>query len=178
MGQKKDIYVDDLDGILHYFGNPAGYIDGDKVVVDSIFDKQDLVDYIENEVGKRVETKDGVFSGLVDGKFRYGPDVPIKNLSIRIYQLIPEGHLPKQFVSLYERREKGFGEPTRDEYKLTYEGQIEKFDLEDIWDRFSRFINRDERAHALAISDIVELTDGVNSRCFYIDTYGFAEISF
>ena len=129
-------------------------------------------------MGKKVETKDGVFSSLVEGKFRYGPDVPIKNLRIRIYQLIPTGHLPKQFVSLYERREKGFGEPTREEYKLTYEGQIEKFDLEDIWDRFSRFISRDERAHALAISDIVELTDGVNSRCFYIDTYGFAEISF
>ena len=175
---KDKIYIEDLEGILHYYGNPVGYTDGDKVVIDSLFEKQDLLEFIEKEIGKTVEAKEGIFQSLIEGEFRHGPNVPIKNLGIKIYQLIPVGPLGGRFISLYDRRDKGFGDPKRDEYKVIYEGQVEKYDLEDIWDRFSRFVRGEEGAHALSISDIVELTDGENSRFFYIDPYGFTEISF
>ena len=36
---KDKIYIEDLEGILHYYGNPVGYTDGDKVVIDSLFDE-------------------------------------------------------------------------------------------------------------------------------------------
>jgi len=175
---KKEIYIEDMDGILHYYGNPVGYTDGDKVVIDSIFDKQDRLDYIEREIGKPVEKKEGIFRSLTEGQFQYGSQAKVRHLGIKIYQLIPNGHFNQSFVSLFERRDKGLGEPSRDEYRVSYEGEIEKLDLEDIWDRFSRFVSKQEGAHALSISDIVELTDGENSRCFYVDRYGFTEIEF
>ncbi len=37
----KNIYF--RDGILIYYGNPAGYLSEGKVVLDSIFDKEEII---------------------------------------------------------------------------------------------------------------------------------------
>ena len=50
--------------------------------------------------------------------------------------------------------------------------------LEDVWEKFGRRVPRDFEGHALSISDVVELSDEMASRYFYVEPKGFAEIVF
>lgn len=83
-----------------------------------------------------------------------------------------------RFVSLAERRKRGYAQPQREEYVLVYEGEIEKFDLEAVWDKFGRKVPADFKGHALSISDVIEFADGDTSRYFYVEPAGYEEIEF
>lgn len=52
------------------------------------------------------------------------------------------------------------------------------FSLEDVWEKFGRRVPRDFEGHALSISDVVEFSDEMASRYFYVEPKGFAEIVF
>lgn len=174
-------------GILHYYGNLAGYITENSVVIDAIFDKKDLRDFIAGELGKSVEVKEGISKRLsleddesksgANGMVRKGV-VRLKTLGIQIFQLSKESPLEERFISLQKRQERGFKEPCKAEYDLVYEGEVERFDLEDIWERFARSVPKDFGGHALSISDVVVFTDGESERSFYLDQSGFTEIEF
>ena len=43
----KNIYF--RDGILIYYGNPAGYLSEGKVVLDSIFDKEEIIAFLSEQ---------------------------------------------------------------------------------------------------------------------------------
>lgn len=43
----KNIYF--RDGILIYYGNPAGYLSEGKVVLDSIFDKEEIIAFLSEK---------------------------------------------------------------------------------------------------------------------------------
>lgn len=83
-----------------------------------------------------------------------------------------------RFVSLAERKKRGYEQPRREEYVLAYEGEIEKFDLEAVWEKFGRRVPPDFAGHALSISDVIEFADGDASRCFYVEPAGYEEIEF
>ena len=51
----KNIYF--RDGILIYYGNPAGYLSEGTVVLDSIFDKEDIIAYLSGEEKLAVEIR-------------------------------------------------------------------------------------------------------------------------
>ena len=55
---------------------------------------------------------------------------------------------------------------------------MDTFSLEDVWEKFGRRVPRDFEGHALSISDVVELSDEMASRYFYVEPKGFAEIVF
>lgn len=44
------------DGILIYYGNPAGYLSEGKVVLDSIFDKEEIIAFLseKEKLGARI----------------------------------------------------------------------------------------------------------------------------
>lgn len=83
-----------------------------------------------------------------------------------------------RFVSLAERKRRGYEQPQRGEYVLVYEGEIEKFDLEAVWEKFGRKAPADFTGHALSISDVVEFAEGDASRFFYVEPTGYEEIDF
>ena len=83
-----------------------------------------------------------------------------------------------RFISLAEREKRGFEKPQQKEYALVYEGEVDTFSLEDVWEKFGRRVPRDFEGHALSISDVGEFSEEEVSRYFYVEPKGFAEITF
>lgn len=165
-------------GYVYYYGNPAGYVDRDQgaAVVDNLFRGAEL----ENWLAKRNLTPrwtDGVYDRLASGAPAQAgePAAPLK--SCRIWQLKPDVDVMMKFVG-YDEVVERFGEPDSSNYDLAYDGQIDSYDQEDIWTKFSPplppgFSGR----HPIAKSDVVELYDHAGSEFYYVDTR-FRQITF
>ena len=166
------------DGILMYYGNPAGYLLDGKVILDSLFEKEDLLRYIKEQEKAEVEIREGVYDRLLIGGDVQETEYPKEGRRLRIYQLKQDSPIMMRFISLAERKKRGYGEPQKDEYALVYEGEIDRFDLENVWERFGRRLPDDFNGHALSISDVVAFSEGSDSRFFYVEPSGFAEIEF
>ena len=141
------------DGILIYYGNPAGYLSEGKVVLDSIFDKEEIIAFLSEKEKLAVEIRSGVYDRLSEGGGMEMTVEASKGRRIRIY-------------------------PQQKEYALVYEGEVDTFSLEDVWEKFGRRVPRDFEGHALSISDVVEFSEEEVSRYFYVEPKGFAEITF
>lgn len=172
----KNIYF--RDGILIYYGNPAGYLSEKKVVLDSIFDKEEIISYLSEKEKLAVEIRPGVYDRLSEGGGMELSGIETKGRRIKIYQLKQDSPFMMRFVSLAEREKRGFEKPQPQEYALVYEGEVDNFSLEDVWEKFGRRVPRDFEGHALSISDVVEFIDEKVSRFFYVEPKGFAEIVF
>ena len=83
-----------------------------------------------------------------------------------------------RFISLAERKKRGYDRPRREEYVRVYEGEIENYSLEEVWEKYGRRVPEGFQGHALSISDVVELIEDEASRFFYVEPKGFAEIVF
>ena len=57
---------------------------------------------------------------------------------LRIYQLGQDSPIMMRFISLAEREKRGFEKPQQKEYALVYEGEVDTFSLEDVWEKFGR----------------------------------------
>lgn len=169
--------MEERDGVVRYYGNPAGFVQGDKVLIDAIFYKEDLISYVEKKMGKKPEAKEGILKILCDEDGVPASPV-LHKLGVKIWQLKSDTPFEMRFVTLFGRKERGFGAPKRDEYRIVWEGEVEKFDLEELWERFARCTPADFEGHCLSVSDVVEMTDGEESRFFYVETETFAEIEF
>lgn len=165
-------------GVLYYYGNPAGCLMQGKAVVDPLFYKDDLRQYLEEKEGLTVEVREGIYDRLMKGGDAGEEGIPETGRQVRIYQLSQDSPLMMRYISLTEREKRGFGTPQRSEYRLAYEGEVDGFDLEAVWEKFGNRVPKGFAGHALSISDIVEFTDGNASRRFYVEPRGFAEINF
>lgn len=172
----KNIYF--RDGILIYYGNPAGYLSDGKAVLDSIFDKEEIISFLSEKEKLAVEIQSGVYDRLSEGGGMAETKIEMAGRRIRIYQLKQGSPFMMRFVSLAEREKRGFEEPQPEEYVLVYEGETDTFRLEDVWEKFGRRVPKDFEGHALSISDVVEFSDEKASRFFYVEPKGFAEITF
>lgn len=172
----KKIYF--RNGILIYYGNPAGYLSEETVVLDSIFDKEEIRNYLSEKKILSVEVRSGVYDRLADGEKVDEVRPEAKERRMRVYQLKQDSPILMRFVSLAEREKRGFGKPQREEYVTVYEGEVEDFNLEAVWEKFGRKVPKDFEGHALSISDIVEFQEGEASRFFYVEQQGFTEIKF
>lgn len=171
-------YIDIRNGVLIYYGNPAGYLSGEKVILDSLFEKEELFKYIKAELKAEVEIREGVYDRLSEGGEIKEAEVTNEGRRLRIYQLHQYSPLMMRFISLAERRKRGFGEPQKEEYVLVYEGETDRFDLEAVWEKFGRRIPKDFSGHALSISDVIEFAQGDTRRFFYVEPSGYEEIAF
>lgn len=79
---------------------------------------------------------------------------------------------------LAERKKRGYDRPRREEYVRVYEGEIENYSLEEVWEKYGRRVPEGFQGHALSISDVVEFADGEVSRFFYVEPSGYEEIRF
>ena len=146
------------DGILIYYGNPAGYLSEGKVVLDSIFDKEEIIAFLSEKEKLAVEIRSGVYDRLSEGGGMEMTVEASKGRRIRIYQLKQDSPFMMRFISLA--------------------GEVDTFSLEDVWEKFGRRVPRDFEGHALSISDVVEFSEEEVSRYFYVEPKGFAEITF
>lgn len=165
-------------GVLIYYGNPAGYLSDGKVILDSIFDKKEIRDFLSEKEKLAVEVREGVYDRLSEGGGMEEMKIQSKGRRIKIHQLKQSSPFMMRFISLAEREKRGYGEPQAGEYALVYEGEVDTFSLEEVWEKFGRRVPKDFEGHALSISDVVELIEDEVSRFFYVEPKGFAEIVF
>ena len=169
--------IEQRNGCVFYYGNPAGYVDQGTAVMDNLFRSDELEEWLAKR-SLNVEWTDGVYDRLSSGvSTQIGETVsPLKYC--RIWQLKPDVDIMMKFIGYKEMLER-FGEPDRVNYSVAYDGQIETNDLEAIWSKFSRKAPTGFTGnHLLAISDIVELYDHTGSEYLYVDRTGFTPTKF
>lgn len=163
-------------GLITYYGNPAGYAEKEKAVVDKIFQNEELSQWLKSRSLTPI-WMDGVMERLIAGEQINGTEVsaPLKN--VRIWQLKPETDVRMKFISLDDMIRE-FGEPDRENYCVAYDGQLGTNDLEDIYTRFNMNHPPGFTGHSLSMSDVIELYDETSSEYHFCDRFGFQEVDF
>jgi hypothetical protein len=159
-------------GIVHYYGNKAGFVEDDRAIVDTMFAVPELSGWLA-ERRYAVEWRGGVYD-----KLNGAEEVqPLKR--VRIWQLKSDVEPGMRFIGYDELLEK-FGEPNSADYDIAYDGQPGTNDLDALFELFN--VSRPEgfAGHSLSMSDVAELydDDGGGSEFFYVDRVGFREIGF
>jgi len=164
-------------GLLIYYGNPAGYVKEDRATVDTIFQSKEFEEWLAD---KKFNTNwtDGVFERLSKGE-QLGDSLehssPLKN--VRIWQLKSDSNLELRFRA-YDEVLKVSGEPSKDNYDVVFDGGLDTNNLESIYTKFNMDHPSDFKGHSLSISDVVELYDDSSSEFHYVDQFGFKAIEF
>ncbi|KTE90706.1 YodL domain-containing protein [Desulfitobacterium hafniense] len=163
-------------GLISYYGNPAGYTEKEKAVVDSIFQNDELSTWLKNR-SLTPQWTDGVMERLLAGEHPgcIETAAPLKN--VRIWQLKPDVDIHMKFIP-YEEMVRQFGNPSPEHYRIAYDGQLNTNDLETIYARCNVNHPPGYDGHSLSMSDIVELYDDSGSEFHYCDRFGFQKISF
>lgn len=151
------------DGVLIYYGNPAGRLEGEGVAADPIFRRRELEEWLEGQ-GFSVRWEEGVYDGLCRER------IPI----FRIWQLRPE--VPPRFPALAQLRAE-YGEPCPGCYRMVYTGEQAGRSLEGLWLDYCRE-PLEGAEHPLSISDVLELREPSGSSFFYIDRREMLPIPF
>ena len=81
----KNIYF--RNGVLIYYGNPAGYLSDGKVILDSIFDKGDIKEFLSEKEKLTVEVREGVYDRLSEGGGMEEVKIQGRERRIKIHQL-------------------------------------------------------------------------------------------
>ena len=155
----------------------TGRSNGDRIPV-ILGMREEIIDFLSEKEKLAVEIRSGVYDRLSEGGGMEMTVEASKGRRIRIYQLEQDSPFMMRFISLAEREKRGFEKPQQKEYALVYEGEVDTFSLEDVWEKFGRRVPRDFEGHALSISDVVEFSEEEVSRYFYVEPKGFAEITF
>lgn len=167
------------DGIVEYFGNLAGYVEGELAVIDTMFENEILKRYLEEKKGLHVAWENGVYDRLAAG-VQAGERKGKRFKDCRIYQIKAEALPEKKFLD-YAVLKRDYGEPERTDYQIVYQSQMDTNDLEEIYDRFDRSYEELPSGFSgrpISISDIIELYDSSGSQFYYVDHYGFEQVPF
>jgi len=159
-----------------YYGNPAGYIDKDKAVVDPMFEKDELKSYLSNTRGFDIEWTPGTYERLAEGKLDTGGNTQLLK-NCRVWQLKPDVDPMMKFIG-YDELLKHFGEPDPDNYRMVYDDEVDTNNLEELFAKFNLDHPSGYEGHSLSMSDVVELYDASGSSFHYVDRFGFKEVSF
>ncbi|WP_368294070.1 YodL domain-containing protein [Dehalobacter sp. TBBPA1] len=164
-------------GLLVYYGNPAGYVKDDRATVDTMFQSKEFEEWL-SEKKFNANWAEGIFERLSKGEQLGSPletISPLKN--VRIWQLKSDSDLELRFRN-YDEVLKVSGEPSKNNYDVVFDGELETNDLESIYTKFNMDHPTDFKGHSLSISDVVELYDENSSEFNYVDQFGFKAIEF
>lgn len=163
-------------GVIIYYGSAAGYVSGEKAIVDSMFASEALEDFLKREPAiQKVDWKEGVFEKLMNGQ-RQNEEIQVLR-SCRVWQMKAESDIMMRFIG-YEELKARFGEPDPKDYQVVYDGEVESNDLEVLYAKFNVDLPPDYAGHSLSMSDVVELYDEIGSEFYYCDRIGFQAIAF
>jgi hypothetical protein len=164
-------------GLLFYYGNPAGYFKDEKATVDKMFQSKEFETWL-SEKNLIPTWTDGVFERLLERGQNQNLFEEGKTLKkLRIWQLRADSDFDLRFRA-YEDVVKAIGEPSKHNYEVVYDGEIDTNDLEAIYTKFNINHPLGFIGHSLSISDVVELYDEGSSEFHYVDRFGFKEIEF
>ena len=164
-------------GLLVYYGNPAGFVKDDRATVDTMFQSKEFEEWLSEKMFNTNWTE-GIFERLSKGEKLGGPLVEISPLkSVRIWQLKTDSDLELRFRG-YDEVLNVSGEPSKNNYDVVFDGELETNDLESIYTKFNIDHPSDFKGHSLSISDVVELYDESSSEFHYVDQFGFKAIEF
>lgn len=163
-------------GLIFYYGNPAGYTEKNHAVVDCIFQSEELQCWLKAR-GLMARWTDDVMERLLSGECLGGEEPAVLLKNIRIWQLRPEVDVRMKFIS-YSDMTKQFREPVQENYCVVYDGQLDTNDLETIYERFSDGQSPGYYGHPLSMSDVIELYNQEESEFYYIDRKLFRPIAF
>ena len=164
-------------GLLVYYGNPAGYVKDDRATVDTMFQSKEFEEWL-SEKKFNANWAEGIFERLSKGEKLGDPletSSPLKN--VRIWQLKSDSNLELRFRAYVEVL-KVSGEPSRENYNVVFDGGLDTNNLEFIYTKFNMDHPSDFKGHSLSISDVVELYDENSSEYHYVDQFGFKAIEF
>ncbi|MDO4563676.1 MAG: YodL domain-containing protein [Clostridia bacterium] len=161
-------------GIIEWYGNKAGYVKGQSAYVDSMFERDELIGYL-NEQSFKTHVQDGIYDRLIHSL----PPETADFRRCRIYQIRPEADVRLKFIGTEELEKRDLGNPEPKNYHVVYDGNPGTEDLDEIYMKF----NMDEKpgeykGHSLSMSDVIELYDDEKSEFYYVDRFGFTEIPF
>ena len=105
------------DGIIEYYSNQVGYVKDNKAVVDEMFKRDEITEFLTQKNGIAVEWKNDVYNNLLKGNI----EETVISKNCRIYQLKPETDLRIRFVSYNDLKEKGFDEPNVSNYRVVFD---------------------------------------------------------
>lgn len=168
------ITIDNHDRVC-YYGNPAGYLQENRAVIDPMFKTAELENWLTVKNHFEVEWQAGVFDKLSTGWDFSESAEQLKN--VRIWQLKPDVDIRMKFIG-YDALVDKFDEPTPDSYLVAFDGAAGTNNLEEIYEKFNSDHPADFRGHSLSMSDVVELYDHDGSEFHYVDHFGFKEIDF
>ena len=162
-------------GLISYYGNPAGYSEKNKAVVDRIFQGGELTGWLEGR-GFVPHWTDGVMERMIAGERLSGSENAMLLKNIRIWQLRPEVDVRLKFIS-YRDMLRQFGGFRLENYRIAYDGQLDTNDLGTIYERLSVRQPPGFSGHPLAMSDVIELYDDSGSALFYVDRTEFQQVT-
>lgn len=163
-------------GLISYYGNPAGYTEKEKAVVDRIFQNEELSVWLKSR-SLTPKWTDGVMERLIAGERLGSIETAVQLKSARIWQLKPDVDIHMKFIP-YEEMVRQFGEPSPEDYRIAYDGQLDTNDPETIYDRFSTQQPPGFSGHPLSMSDIIELYNDTDNEFYYADRKVFRQIDF
>lgn len=163
-------------GLISYYGNPAGYMEKETAVVDSIFQSGELSGWLEAR-SLTPQWTDGVMERLLAGEQPGNTESAALLKNVRIWQLKANVDVRRKFIP-YEDLLRRFGEPNPDDYRIAYDGQLNTNDLEAIYTRCNAHPPPGYNGHLLSMSDVVELYDNNGGAFYYCDRSGFRETGF
>jgi len=136
MGGEEMSGIEMKNGLIVYYGNPAGYFKENKAIVDTMFQSKEFEDWIAEK--KAVpEWTDGIFERLSKGE-KVAELLEDKMLlkHVRIWQLKTDSDFELRFRG-YDEVVKSTGEPSKDNYNVVFDGELETNNLESIYTKFN-----------------------------------------
>ena len=105
--------IDIVNGILYYYGNPAGCVSGETAILDTMFQKEELIRFLTEKGIENPVFRGGVYDQLSEDS---GTEKTItidrkESKKFRIYQLGQKSPVTMRFISLAERRKRGCDRP-------------------------------------------------------------------
>ena len=163
------------EGILQYYGNRVGYVKNGTAVVDVMFKKPDINDFLTKENGFNVEWQKDIYDRLIKGDIGNIEQMALKNC--RLYQLKASTDIETRYIGYKLLKERGFKEPNIEDYKIVYDGSISTNNLEGIYAIFDASDKPEGFTETgIFISDVIELYDENSREFYYINPKGFEKL--
>jgi len=166
------VSIDDRQRIM-LFGRPIGYIQKGAATVDDACHLLEVNRFLMPRC-KSVRFAHGVAKKLEQDEVM---DNAHHVRRARVYQLKPDTAPEMRFIG-YEQLMVRHGGVDRENYALVFDGDVSSADPEEVYRMLRDSPPPGYKGHALTRSDVLELYNPKESRCFYIDTFALKPVEF
>jgi hypothetical protein len=169
--------IEQKSGLVYYYGNPAGYVENDSAVLDTMFKSDELSEWAVGQ-GIDVTWRDGVFDKLSAGKVDIETGEAVRYKDCRIWQLKPDADPLIKYIGYDELLGVRGSPPDRADYRMALDFQPNTDNIDEICDMFHDNPNPALVGGKVNLSDIIETYDSNGSEYNYADRRGFVEVDF